>query len=86
MKKKKFFYLILSLGTFAFMNFNQKDLSSNAGWAIAYYAFNDHPAAQAGFQAGGGAAGAWIGAKWGAKLGSFGGPIGMVVGAGVGAL
>ena len=84
MKKKKFFYLILSLGTFVFMNFYQKDLSSNAGWAIAYYSGGGGLAQNFGAGAGG-SAGAWVGLKWGARIGSFWGPVGMIVGGGIGA-
>lgn len=69
----------------------QENTSAKAGWAVAKYAFGDHPAAQAiGQGAGatlGGAGAAWAGAKIGGKVGAFlGGHVGLAVGAGLGAL
>ncbi len=81
MNKKKFFYLILSLGMFVFINFSKSNSSTNLGYALSSNGY-----AQAFFAGAGGTAGAWAGAKLGARLGSFWGPVGMIVGGGVGAL
>ena len=73
-------------------------MNAQAGFAIAYYAFNNNPATQAFAQGAAGAAGgiagaaagrragAWLGARVGASVGAMFGPGGAILGAGIGAL
>lgn len=86
MKKKKFFYLILSLGTFVFMNFSKTNSSTNIGLAVAYYLSDNSAVSQT--VAGGvlGGVGAHYGAKVGASIGWLGGPGGAILGGIAGAL
>ena len=76
-------------------------MNAQAGFAIAYYALNDNPAAQAFGQGSmgrrrlagayvgkkiGTRAAAWMGARIGASVGAAFGPGGAILGAGLGAL
>ena len=77
-------------------------MKAQAGFAVAYYALNNNPAAQAFGQGAAGTAGglagayvgkkigkraaAWMGARIGASVGAAFGPGGAILGAGLGAL
>lgn len=89
-------------GSAAAMAPSGNPMKAQAGFAVAYYALNNNPAAQAFGQGSmataGGLAGAyvgkkvgtraaaWMGARIGASLGAAFGPGGAILGAGLGAL
>ena len=90
------------VGSATAMGSADNSLNAQAGFAVAYYALNNNPAAQAFGQGSMGTAGglagayvgkkigtraaAWMGARIGASIGAAFGPGGAIVGAGLGAL